>query len=80
MMKMFKIGYIAMGAVLVFGSIYTGTYGLSKINQKIYNTAVSLDKTMQNMGFQDFSLKDYKVRFYDGNHDYVVQTGKEKER
>ena len=74
---MFKIGYIAMGAVLAVGSIATGTYGLSKVNQEIYHTAVSLDGTVQDMGFQNFSLKDYKVRFYDGERDYVVQTNEE---
>lgn len=76
-MKVFKIGYIAMGAVLAIGSIATGTYGLSKANQELYRTAVSLDNTVQNMGFQDFSLKDYKVRFFDGKQDYVVQEKKD---
>lgn len=51
----------------------TGPYGLSNVNLGIYDTAVSLDETVQNMGFEGFSIKDYKVRFYDGKQDYVVQ-------
>ena len=76
-MKRFKIGYMVVGAVLIIGSLATGTYGLSKKNQEIYNTAVAMDETIRDMGFSDFSLKDYKVRFYDGKYDYVVQTKEE---
>ena len=76
-MKRFKIGYMAMGLILAIGSLATGTYGLSKKNQEIYETAVSMDGTIRNMGFSDFSLKDYKVRFYDGKCDYVVWTNEE---
>lgn len=72
-MKIFKFGYMAVGAVLAVGSIFTGTYGLSNVNLGIYDTAVSQDETVQNMGFEGFSIKDYKVRFYDGKQDYVVQ-------
>lgn len=77
-MKICKIGYIAMGVILAFGSIFTETYGLSEVNLEIYDTAVSLDGMVQNIGFQDFSLKDYKVRFYDGKQDYVVQKNEEE--
>lgn len=72
-MKKFMIGYFVMGAILALGSIFTGTYGLSEKNLEIYTTAVSLNETVEEMGFEDFSLTDYKVRFYDGKKDYVVQ-------
>lgn len=74
-MKLWKIGYIAMGIVLAAGSIITGEYGLSEVDREIYDTAVSLDSDMQNMGFEKFSVRDYKVRFYNGKNDYVVVPG-----
>lgn len=70
-MKLFKIVYAAVGIVFAAGSIVTGEYGLSQVNREIYRTAVSLDKDMQKLDFPGFSLADYKVRFYNGNCDYV---------
>lgn len=76
-MKTWKIIYAAMGAILAAGSIATAKYGLSEVNRSIYQDALSLDEKMQEFGFEDFSLKTMKVRFYDGDHDYVVQTDAE---
>lgn len=78
-MKLWKIGYGIMGILFAVGSIATGKYGLSEKDREIYDTAVSLDSDMQNMGFKEFSIRDYKVRFYDGKHDYVVVPGDEPE-
>lgn len=78
-MKLWKIGYAVMGIVFAAGSMITGEYGLSEVDREIYDTAVSLDSDMQNIGFEDFSVKDYKVRFYDGKHDYVVVPSDEPE-
>lgn len=74
-MKIWKLLYMGMGVVLAAGSIVTGEYGLSQVNREIYETAVSLDSDMQAMGFEDFSIRDYKIRFYSGNCDYVVKNG-----
>lgn len=76
-MKTWKIIYAAMGIILAAGSIATAKYGLSEVNRSIYQDALSLDEKMQEFGFEDFSLKTRKVRFYDGDCDYVVQTDAE---
>lgn len=76
-MKTWKIIYAAIGIILAAGSIVTAKYGLSEVNRSIYQDALSLDEKMQKFGFEDFSLKTMKVRFYDGDHDYVVQTDAE---
>lgn len=76
-MKLWKIGYAAMGILFAACSIVTGEYGLSKTDREIYDTAVSLDSG--DMGFATFSLRDYKVRFYNGKYDYVVVPGDEPE-
>lgn len=76
-MKTWKIIYAAMGIILAAGSIATAKYGLSEVNRSIYQDALSLDAKMQEFGFEDFSLKTMKVRFYDGDCDYVVQTDAE---
>lgn len=72
-MKIWKPLYIGMGAILAASSVATGEYGLSKVNREIYETAVSLDSDMQALGFEDFSIRDYKIRFYSGDCDYVVK-------
>lgn len=77
-MKLFKIAYAALGIGLAAGSILTGEYGLSKVNQEIYERALSLEDDIQELGFPEFSLADYKVRFYNGNCDYVVKGVQEK--
>lgn len=72
-MKTWKIIYAAIGIILAAGSIATAKYGLSEVNRSIYQEALSLDEKMQEFGFEDFSLKTRKVRFYDGDCDYVAQ-------
>ncbi len=72
-MKLWKISYIAVGVVLLVSSLATGNYGLSNINENIYEDAIGLDEDMKALGFNDLSLKDYKVRFYNGRYDYVVR-------
>lgn len=71
-MRLWKIIYAAAGVFLAAGSIITGKYGLSEKNTAIYERALTLDGTMKELGFEGFSLKTVKVRFYDGNCDYVV--------
>lgn len=79
-MKVFKSIYAIMGLILAAGSILTGEYGLSEVNRDIYQRALSLDEDMQKLGFPQFSLADYKVRFYNGNCDYVVEASQDKIR
>ncbi|MCI8876647.1 MAG: hypothetical protein HFI77_11630 [Lachnospiraceae bacterium] len=72
-MKLFKIGYALTGFLLAACTAFTGSYGLSKTDREIYRRALSLESDMEKMGFSEFSLADYKVRFYNGNCDYVVE-------
>lgn len=73
-----KIGFAIIGMVLVVAVIVTGSYGLSKKNIEIYENAVALQESVEQLGFDNFSLAEYPVAFYDGEHDYVV-TWKEDE-
>lgn len=73
-MKIWKIVYVATGVLLAAGSAVTAEHGLSNVNRDIYQSALALDGEMQKLGFDGFTLRDRKVRFYDGNCDYVVET------
>ena len=77
-MKSFKIAYAVLGIVLAAGSLLTGEFGLSEADREIYQNALSIDADMQGLGFPKFSLADYKVRFYNGDCDYVVEASQEK--
>ncbi len=65
--------YIAVGVVLLILTIATAQKGLSQTDKDIYAKAMELDDTVKGMGFHDFVIRDYKVRFFDGNADYVVK-------
>lgn len=67
-----KIGLAVVGIVLVAAVILTGNYGLSKKNIEIYEKAVALEESVEQLGFEEFSLTDYPVAFYNGDYDYVV--------
>lgn len=72
-MRLWKIGYIALGIILLVSMLATGSYGLSDINVNIYEEAIDLNEEIQSLGFDNLSLKDYKVRFYNGRYDYVIK-------
>ena len=74
MVKIWRIMYMAAGVLLAAGSAATAERGLSKVNRDIYQEALALDEEMQTLGFDGFSLRGRKVRFYDGSCDYVVET------
>lgn len=76
-MKTWKVIYAAVGICLAVGSIATASYGLSEVNRNIYQDALYLDEKIQELGFEGFTLKTAKVRFYDGSNDYVVQVDAE---
>lgn len=75
-MGMFYKIYGAFGIVLTAAVVLTGTYGLSETDRKIYDTALEIEGQMKEGGFPDFSPADYKVRFFNGDSDYVVADGK----
>ena len=50
-MKVFEIGYGAVGVLLVASVALTGTYGLEKVDREIYDTAIELEEQMQENGF-----------------------------
>lgn len=74
-MKTGKLLYGITGLALAIATAATGSYGLSERNQKIYEQAISLQPEVDKLGFQDFWLAEYKVRFFDGDVDYVVKDG-----
>lgn len=65
--------YIAIGVLLLILTIVTGKTGLSQTDKEIYAKAMELDETVKGFGFNNFVLSDYKVRFFNGNADYVVK-------
>lgn len=71
-MKAFHILYGAAGVFLAAATVLTGDYGLSKTDMEIYERAVGLENDMSENGFLDFSPSDYKIRFFNGDCDYVV--------
>ena len=73
-MRIWKIMYAVTGIFLAAGSVATAEHGLSSVNKDIYQSALALDGEMQKLGFDGFTLQDRKVRFYDGDCDYVVET------
>jgi len=71
-MKVFHILYGAAGVLLASLTLVTGDYRLSETDREIYDRGIELEDDMAKNGFTDFSLSDYKVRFFYGNCDYVV--------
>ncbi len=65
--------YILVGVVLVVLTIVTGKKGLSQTDKDLYARAIELDETVKGLGFHEFTISEYKVRFFDGNADYVVR-------
>lgn len=45
---------------------------LSQTDRQIYEKACSLEQEMEMLGFSGFSVRDYRVRYYDGDCDYVI--------
>lgn len=72
-----RIAYIAVGVVLLTGSVATKSRGLSDADKAIYELALGQQKWVDTLGFEDFQLADYPVAFFDGKKDYVV-TAKEE--
>lgn len=73
-MRIWKIMYAVTGIFLAAGSVAAAEHRLSSVNKDIYQSALALDGEMQKLGFDGFTLQDRKVRFYDGDCDYVVET------
>jgi len=64
--------YIAVGVTLAVLTGYTADNTLSETDKEIYQTAIGLDAAADGLGFSDFDISEYKVRFYDGSSDFVV--------
>lgn len=75
-MKLYRIGYGAVGVLLAISVVLTGSYGLAKVDREIYKTAMGIEEQMQENGFTGFMPSEMKVRFFDGTKDYVVADGK----
>ena len=69
---MAKVLYGAVGILLAAACIYTGEKKLSQTDRQIYEKACSLEQDMETLGFPGFSVRDYSVRYYDGDCDYVI--------
>lgn len=69
---MAKVLYGAVGILLAAACICTGEKKLSQTDRQIYEKACSLEQEMEMLGFSGFSVRDYRVRYYDGDCDYVI--------
>ena len=68
--KIIITGGIGIG--LLTGTILTAHFGLSEEDTSCYESAVSMQAQVDEIGFSDFILTDYPVTFCDGKHDYVL--------
>lgn len=75
-MKIAKFIYGIIGVGLSISVAVTGSYGLSKENREIYQTAQNMQADMDKLGFDGFKLSELKTHFFDGDNDYVVYDGK----
>ena len=66
---MAKVLYGAVGILLAAACICTGEKKLSQTDRQIYEKACSLEQEMEMLGFSGFSVRDYRVRYYDGDCD-----------
>lgn len=71
-MKIGKLLYGALGVLLVAATVVTGSGGLKEADLEVYRTALVLQTKVDVIGFEGLVLADYKVRFFDGDVDYVV--------
>ena len=66
----------SIGIGLLTGTLLTAHSGLSEDDKSCYESAVSMQKQVDMIGFPGFLLTDYPVTFCDGKYDYVlVQNG-----
>ncbi len=72
-LKWKDIIYILVGIFLLVMTIITGTKGLSDTDKDIYAKAMELQKDVKGLGFTGFDVNKFKVRFFDGESDYVVK-------
>ncbi|MCH5270817.1 MAG: hypothetical protein J1E83_08715 [Lachnospiraceae bacterium] len=61
-----------IGILLFTSVLLTGTHGLGKEDRLCYETALSLQEEMSDLGFPNFMLTDYPMAFNDGKSDYVL--------
>jgi len=63
---------ILLGVLLLALYVITGVYGLSQEDKSLYKKALLMQSVADNVGFNDFSLEDYPVAFFDGTNEYVI--------
>lgn len=69
-----KIGYLvygALGIVLSGALAATAGKGLSEVNRKAYETYIGEGEKLSDLGFKWYRPEEIKVRFFDGDKDYV---------
>lgn len=69
-----------LGMVLLAGYALTGKKSVEKEDREIYQTAVSLQDQVDQLGFTEFILEEYPVAMYDGKQEYVFYKGEIKQR
>lgn len=67
-----RIGYIAVGIILLVLTVSTGQYGLGRQDKEVYEMACEQQANVDKIGFRDFRLSDYPLAYYDGDYDYVL--------
>lgn len=78
-MKLQK-SFLAIGVVgmLLVGAVgMTQTKGVSKVNKEAYATYLQECDYLNTLGFKGYAPKETKVRFFDGDYDFVVSAGEE---
>ncbi|MDO5154982.1 MAG: hypothetical protein Q4D51_03360 [Eubacteriales bacterium] len=78
-----KIGYMIYGAVgvLLCGAmVFTSSFGLSRVNQEAYDKFLTESDVLEKLAFDGFAAKNYKVRFFDGEQDFVMQKDAEMKK
>ncbi len=53
--------------------LLTNTYGLGQIDKEAYSLLLKESTALSDLGFEGYNPGSYKIRFYDGKNDYVVE-------
>ncbi len=66
-----RLLYLTFGLLLTAAVLLSSTSGFSRTDRQHYETAIAMDSE----SFPGYHLKDYTVRYFDGDVDYVLKDG-----
>lgn len=67
----------AIGVALVGAVVITGTKDVGEVNKEAYATYLNECDNLKKLGFENFTPESTKVRFFDGDNDFVVNNSNE---